>query len=87
MSFNNALKLPFLDNVPGNAAAYVKLNECIPELQDWADENWQAAKIMYYMTVPNPGSAWLHDVYKNKCKYNIHKTYKFIHELLEKSTD
>lgn len=85
MEFEEAMKIPFLDENPGNAAAYIKLNNCIPQVKRWTENDWVAARIVYYMSVSNPAPAWLHDVYKNRCLYDIQKTYDFIFHLLEES--
>ena len=67
-----------LDGVPGNAAAYVRLHDGIPSLVHWTSADWCTAYVAYYAYVKDPGTAWLHDIYKNRCEYDIDRTYDFI---------
>lgn len=78
MNFEESMKISFLDNNPGNVSAYIKLHECISKTKKWKEEDWINARTLYYRKVSNPGSAWLHDIYKNRCFYDINKAYNFI---------
>jgi len=83
MSFEDALKISFIDGIPGNAAAYVQIRENVFQSNKWTHDNWELAKIVYYLAVPNPASAWIHDILKNRCHYNNEKTYEFLCNLLK----
>lgn len=77
------LKLPCIDNNIGNATVYVKLlDEYLDCMSKWGDKEWFYAHTAYYTTVHKPSSAWMHDIYKNRCDYNIKDTYTFINNLV-----
>ena len=71
----------FLDGIPGNIVAYIRLNEAFPEVITWKESEWLAVYRAFYTKIENPGSAWLHDIYKNHCEYDIDRTYRFISDL------
>lgn len=81
-AFDQAMLLPFLDGVPGNAAAYVKIQEDFPHTLKWNEDDWVMLRISYYCgVIKDPKSAWLHDIYKNRCLYNVGKTVKMLEDL------
>lgn len=81
VTFLDAMNIDFLDSVPGNAAAYVKLRE-LEEVEEWDHETWFNMRLAYYCgAVDNPKSAWLHDIYKNRCLYDLQSTYEILIEL------
>ena len=82
MSFETAMTLDFLEGVPGNAAAYTRLRNDIESLAEWTSNDWTNARFVYFMRVENPGSAWLHDILKNKCQYNTEMAHAFLLDLL-----
>ena len=77
-AFDEAMLLPFLDDYPGNAAAYVKIREDFPRTHDWTNEDWTNIRMVYYCVMKDPISAWLHDIYKNKCLYDTSETVKVL---------
>ena len=82
VTFTDALKLEFLDGIPGNAAAYVKLHEEIEDVSTWEYEIWFNLRLAYYCgAILQPTSAWLHDMYKNRCLYDVQALYKALLEL------
>ena len=81
MNFQQVLELPFIENNVGNASAYIKITEEIKNSREWRDTDWLAACCAYYSTVDKPSPAWLHDIYKNRCKYNVRSTYDYIYNL------
>ena len=81
MKFNEVMELPFIENNVGNATAYIKLSEEIKDVSNWRYSDWIAACCAYYSTVDKPSSAWLHDIYKNRCKYNVKEMYDYLYNL------
>jgi len=70
MSFDDTLQLKFIEGIPGNAIVYLLIIED-DEIKDWTDEDWINTKNNYYKKVEDPQIAWLHDLFKNRCKYKI----------------
>lgn len=81
MNFGEVMELAFIENNVGNATAYIKLSEEIENVRKWRDTDWIAACCAYYSTVEKPSTAWLHDIYKNRCKYNVRETYDYVYNL------
>ena len=81
MKFDEAMMLPWVDGVPGNAAAMVKLYEQMNGVSEWYDFDWIGMRMVYYTLIEDAGSAWLHDIYKNRCNYNVKDTYEYLENL------
>jgi len=83
MKFEEALKLPWVEGVPGNAAALVKLFDEVEDVREWHDGDWLGMRMVYYSMIEDPCSAWLHDIYKYRCKFDIEKMYEYLEDLRE----
>tara|TARA_Y100000389_G_C17347728_1_gene456736 strand:- start:390 stop:638 length:249 start_codon:yes stop_codon:yes gene_type:complete len=80
MDFDDVLLLDYIYGIPGNAIVYLFLIE-YKEFNEWLDDDWNKTKQSYYKKVENPGIAWLHDIFKNRCKYDKDKCVNFIQQL------
>jgi hypothetical protein len=80
MNFDEVLLLTYIQGIPGNAIVYMFLVE-YQEFKEWSDNDWIKAKNTYYSTFTNPAIAWLHDIYKNRCKYDKQKCIELIQQL------
>lgn len=85
MNFETAMKLEITEGIPGNAVAYMKLINNT-DLIGWSEERWEKARTVYYIVVPDQKSAWLHDIYKNRCGYNLIKSKLYLEKLYFLST-
>ena len=81
MSFEQALTFSFIDGNPGNASVYVSLIRAYPHLKEWTEDCWIVIRNLYYTTEVTPGSAWLHDIHKNKHHFDLQKTYDLLIEM------
>ena len=67
----------FLEGIPGNATVYINLIENT-EAGKWDSSQWEWARVFYNNSTENPNDAWLWDIYKNKCQYDIERTYSLL---------
>lgn len=75
MSFEENIKLSFLENNPGNTSAYTILIEKT-KAKEWTYYEWEEIRKMYYIkTGVLAKPAWLWDIYKNKNMFDVNKTY------------
>jgi anaerobic selenocysteine-containing dehydrogenase len=73
------LSYSFIQNNIGNAVAYMQLEKEIPEMIYLTPKDFDVAYSIYYIV--NSGRCqryWLHQIYKNECKYDIYKTYEMV---------
>jgi fibrillarin-like rRNA methylase len=67
----------FLAGIPGNATVYINLIENTDAIK-WDISQWEWARVFYNNSTEYPNDAWLWDIYKNKCQYDIERTYNIL---------
>jgi len=86
MSFEENIKLSFLENNPGNTTAYTVLSEKT-KAKYWTFCQWEKIRKNYYINAgESPKAAWLWDIYKNKNMFDSNKTYIDIKKYLDQNT-
>ena len=69
--------ISFLEGIPGNASVYINLIENT-DASRWDIIQWEWARVFYNNSTANPNDAWLWDIFKNKCDYNIDRTFNLL---------
>jgi len=78
MNYEEAINtIYFLEGIPGNATVYINLIKNT-DAGEWDISQWELARGLYTISTKNPNDAWLWDIYKNKCQFDIDRTYNLL---------
>jgi hypothetical protein len=81
-AFETVLSIPFINGNPGNAVAYLAINA----VSDHPLANEEFCRAYYAETEDNRntrpyiGTGWLHNIYKNICKYNAYEARDYVNK-------
>lgn len=81
MNFDEIILLDFIEGIPRNAIVYIFAVEEDNEIKQWSHQDWGNIRYSYYNNIDKPEIAWLHDIFKNRCKYNRNKFIYLIKKL------
>lgn len=81
-TFDEAMEIPYVFANPGNAAAYIDMREAGDMTTD--DDMWKARTVSNFFC--DVGPAWLHNIRKNVCSYNVQDMIDQVHALVDFSS-